>query len=144
MQTVGTPEENKRLVRRYVDEVQNGHSIDALSTIFTADFVDHMNAFEGVFHGIEGLEEGYRQLLGAFPGFGATVHVQIAEEDLVATHKTITGTHHNEFRGIPATGRPFEFQIIDIFRVGDDRVTESWGVFDELTFLRQLGAVPPA
>jgi predicted ester cyclase len=34
--------------------------------------------------------------------------------------------------------------VIDIWRVESGRLKEHWGVFDNLAFMRQLGAIPPA
>ena len=35
-------EQNKAVVQRYVDEIQNAHSLDALESIFAENFIDHM------------------------------------------------------------------------------------------------------
>lgn len=44
---------------------------------------------------------------------------------------------------MPPTGRTIDVQLIDIMRFGaDGRVTEHWGVFDQLGMLQQLGAIP--
>jgi predicted ester cyclase len=55
----------------------------------------------------------------------------------------VTGTHRGDFLGVPATGKPVDVQLVDIIRFGDDGLAhEHWGVFDTLTMLQQLGAVP--
>ena len=47
------------------------------------------------------------------------------------------------FRGMPATGKRVDVQLMDIDRFGDDGLAhEHWGVLDALTMLQQLGAVP--
>ena len=44
---------------------------------------------------------------------------------------------------MPATGKGFDVQLIDIMRLGDDGlVREHWGVFDALAMMQQLGFVP--
>jgi steroid delta-isomerase-like uncharacterized protein len=132
---------SKTIVRRYVDEVQNGHRIEALETIFSQGFIDHTNAFGGVFQGIEGLKQGYVEMLEAFPDFNATIHDQICEGDKVVTFKTITGTHEGTFLGIPATGKKIKFKVIDIFRIEENLITECWFLFEELQLMQQLGAI---
>ena len=77
----------------------------------------------------------------AFPDFRVVIHDQIAEGDKVVTYKTVMGTHREEFRGIPATSQRIEFQVIDIFRIEENKITECWGVFEELKFLQQLGVL---
>ena len=133
-------QQNKAIVRRYIDEVQNEHRIDALGDIFAAGFIDHSNTFDGVFQGIDGLVRGYRDIFGAFPDFGATLLDQIGEGDRVVTYKIVSATHEAEFRGFAATGNRIEFQVIDIFRIEDGLIAECWLLFEELKFLRQLGA----
>jgi len=45
--------------------------------------------------------------------------------------------------GMPATGKAIDVQLIDIIRFGDDGLAvEHWGVFDTMTMMQQLGAVP--
>ena len=52
-------EMNKAVVQRYVDEIQNGHSLDTLNSIFSEDFVDHMASSGGLFvGGMDGLKRG--------------------------------------------------------------------------------------
>jgi hypothetical protein len=42
-----------------------------------------------------------------------------------------------------ATGKSVDVQLIDITRFGDDGLaSEHWGIFDALTMMQQLGAVP--
>ena len=132
-------EANKALVRRYIDEIQNQHRLDALDSIFSAGFIDHANAFDGVFQGVDGLRRGYEVMLAAFPDFHATLHEQVGEGDRVVTRKTIRATHRGEFRGIPATDTRVGFEVIDIFRIEDGRIAECGFLFDEYRLMQQLG-----
>ncbi len=44
---------------------------------------------------------------------------------------------------MPATGKSFDVQLIDIIRFGDDGLArEHWGVFDALAMMQQLGVIP--
>ncbi len=45
--------------------------------------------------------------------------------------------------GIPPTGRAVAIGLIDIARLVDGKVVESWSAADDLGLLRQLGALPP-
>jgi predicted ester cyclase len=75
-------EANKAIVQRYVDEIQNGHSLDSLDSIFADDFVDHMASSGGLFvGGMDGLKRGYATFLNAFPDLHVTVEAMIAEGD---------------------------------------------------------------
>ena len=134
-------DENKAIVQRYVDEIQNEHNLDAIESIFSSDFIDHMDSFGGLFQGLDGLTRGYSQLLTAFPDLQMTVQQLIAEDDKVVVYKTGTGTHCEEYQGIPATGKKIEFTNIYIFRIKDKKIAEYWGLYDEYGVKRQLGVV---
>jgi C-1 hydroxylase len=60
----------------------------------------------------------------------------------VWTRISATGTHMGPFMGVPATGRSFRIDVIDIVRVVDGRIVEHWGVADRLSIAQQLGVVP--
>ena len=77
-----------------------------------------------------------------FPDFHDTIDLQLAEGDLVATRFTSTGTHTGPFQGIGPTGRELSWTGMVIDRVQDDRIVESWGSWDMLDMLQQLGAIP--
>jgi predicted ester cyclase len=70
------------------------------------------------------------------------IHHVIREGDTVVIHCTFTGRHTGEFMGLPPTNRPFAFRQIHIVRFEDGKGVEHWAVRDDLTFMRQLGAVP--
>ena len=134
-------QKNKAVVHRYVDEIHNDHSIDAIESIFSSEFIDHMDTYGGLFQGIDGLKKGYAAAFQAFPDLKAIVCQMIAEEDKVVLHKTVMGTHRGEFRGIPTTGKKIEYQSIYIFRIENNKISEYWGLQDELKLMQQLGVV---
>nr|WP_171210990.1 nuclear transport factor 2 family protein [Ruegeria sp. HKCCA5426] len=69
-----TVEANKAVVQRYIDDIQNGHSLDAICEVFAEDFIDHTASGGGAFvGGIEGLKQGYASFLRAFPDLHASV-----------------------------------------------------------------------
>ncbi len=125
-------EANKAIVQHYVDEIQNGHSLDTLDSIFSEDFVDHMASSGGLFvGGMDGLKRGYATFLSAFPDLHVTVEDLIAEGDKVVAYKTLTGTHRGTHLGIPATGKRVQYQIISIYRIKNGKIAEYWGLQDE-------------
>jgi len=67
----------------------------------------------------------------------------LSSGDKVVARVRATGTHQGEFMGIPASGKSFDVQLIDIIRFDDDGLAhEHWGVFDALAMMQQLGAIP--
>jgi steroid delta-isomerase-like uncharacterized protein len=134
-------EQNKTLVRRFVDEVQSRGNIDALDEICSPEFVNH-SAPPGVPSNCEGVKQLTAMFRQAFPDSYFTVEDMLAEEDKVATRKTFHGSHQGEFMGIPPTGQQVSMGLIDIVRIADGRVVEHWSVGDNLGMMQQLGIVP--
>jgi predicted SnoaL-like aldol condensation-catalyzing enzyme len=134
-------EDNKALVRRFVDEVQSAGNIDLIDEICSPEFVNH-SAPPGIpadREGIKILTAIFRQ---AFPDSYFTVEDMMVEGDKVATRKTFHGTHEGEFVGIPPSGRSVSMGLIDIVRVSEGRVVEHWSEGDSLGMMQQLGVSP--
>ena len=135
-------DELRELVRRFYEEVVNGHSVDAADKLVAADFVEHEPGF-GELQGLEGFKQGFGAFMAAVPDLEAEVHDVIVEGDKVCTRVTFRGTQQGEMMGIPATGKRFEIQVIDIVRVVDGKAAEHWGATDMLGLLQQVGVIQP-
>ncbi len=136
-------EENKAVVRRFVEEVQSQHRLELVDELFDSDYIDHaVPVGTPPTQGTEYFKQFYTMILRAVPDTQVTFHDQIAEGDKVTTRKTLRGTHRGEFMGTPPTGKEIELLIIDIFRVTGGKLAEHWGAWDRLSLLEQLGAMP--
>ncbi len=78
----------------------------------------------------EGVKQFFAMIRSAFPDLNATMEDIISEGDKVVVRGTWTGTHKGEFMGISPTGNSVSFQVIDILRIVNGRITEHWGVSD--------------
>ena len=134
-------EENKALVRRFVDEVQSGGNIDLIDEICSPEFVNH-SAPPGLPADCEGIKILTNMFRGAFPDSYFTVEDMIAEGDKVATRKTFHGTHEGESMGIPPSGKTVTIGLIDLVRISEGMVVEHWSMGDNLGMMRQLGVIP--
>lgn len=126
------------VVRRNIEEVQNGGDFTVFDEIFADDFTDHTPQ-QGVPADKDGVRALYTGLRTAFPDFHADIHWQTVEDDKVTTFKTYRGTHRGTFLGVPSTGRSIHFDTLDVFRVRDGQLTDHWGIADLLSVLIQLG-----
>ena len=80
----------------------------------------------------------------AFPDRVDAIEQVIAEGDTVGMLFRLTGTHHGNFYGIPATHRKVDVYEAGILRIVDGRIVEGWFMADEAGLLKQLGAkLPP-
>ncbi len=134
-------EDNKALVRRFVDEVQSGGNIDLIDEVCSPGFVNH-SAPPGIPADREGLKILTAMFRGAFPDSHFTIEDMVSEGNKVATRKTFHGTHGGEFMGMPPSGRVVSMGLIDIVRVSDGRVVEHWAMGDSLGMMQQLGVIP--
>jgi len=133
-------EENKAVVLRFVEEVQNQHNLDLIDELFSPDFTDYSGRANPPTK--EGLKPFFAFMFSAFPDLHFTIQQQLAEGDRVMTYKTFYGTHQGDFMGIPPTGKQVVFDNIDIFTVKDGQLTAHWTVGDNLSLMQQLGAIP--
>ncbi len=130
-------EENKAIIRGFIEEVENQVNLDAIEKYIPSDFVDH-GSYDIT---REKLVTHLKNLRAAFPDTHLRLKKQIAEGDLVANYIEFTGTHEGTFLGVPPTGKKFQFDILMIFRVVNGKLQEHWGMVDQLYMLQRLGLV---
>lgn len=136
-----TPEENKAMFRRFIDEVWNNGNLAVADELFAPDaFTPSAPQLPPGPEGVKVIATLWRT---AFPDFHMTIEDLIAEEDKVVARFTETGTHQGEFMGIAPTGRRISITEIGILRLVNNKVAESWYEVDMLSLMQQLGVLPP-
>jgi predicted ester cyclase len=80
----------------------------------------------------------------AFPDLRMELEEVLPSGDKVVGRVRATGTHTGEpFMGVPASGKSVDVQLVDITRFDDQGLAhEHSGVFDALSLMQQLGAIP--
>lgn len=131
---------NKETVRRIYDEVLNPRNLDVLDEITRPDYEEH-NPLPGQGTGLPGLKDRYGMI---FQGLDAhfTIEDMVAEDDKVVVRWTNSGTNTGDFLGIPATGKSYSIQGIDIYRLDGGKLAEHWDVVDVYGHMVQLGILP--
>ena len=132
-------EENKDLVRRYIEECWNRHNIDATDELVSPDYLNHAASPENQ---RAGAKYSLNWLFSVFPDHHFDIEDAVAEGDKVAVRGTMTGTHEGELLGIAPTGERVAAQQVHWFRVADGKVAEHWAVRDDLGMMQQLGVMP--
>jgi steroid delta-isomerase-like uncharacterized protein len=135
-------EGNKAIVRRFVEEVQNGGNLAVVDEVAAPGYINR-TAPTGVAADREGLKQLTAMFRGAFPDGLMTIDDMVADEQRVATRKTFRGTHQGELMGIPPTGKAVAIRLMDFVRLVDGKVVESWNAADDLGLLQQLGVLAP-
>jgi steroid delta-isomerase-like uncharacterized protein len=134
-------EQNKAIARRIFEEVWNESNLDVIDELYTKDVVNHALP-PGLPPGIDGFKAFAGMYLSAFPDTKMTVDDQITDGDKVVTRWTGTGTQTGELMGIPPTGKRVTVTGIDFQRIAGGKIVESWGQFDQMGMMQQLGVVP--
>ncbi len=141
MATAGrTAEENKGLVRRYIEEVWNQHNLDAIDDLVSPEYLNHAASTAEYQRG--GARHAVEWLLSVFPDHRFEVEDAVADGETVAVRGTCSGTHEGELMGIEPTGKRFAAQQSHWFRVVDGKLAEHWAVRDDLGMMQQLEVMP--
>ena len=134
-----TEEENKAIVRRTWEELFNQGKLATADELIAASFLNH--AASGSPLG----PASFRQLVmfyrNAFPDVKFTIEDMLADGDKVVMRNSFSGTHEGMFMGIAPTGKHVSQEQIHIVRVANGQVIEHWAVRDDLSLMRQLGAI---
>jgi predicted ester cyclase len=136
-------EENKALIRRYVDAIDGNDSSDwsILDEFIAEDVVVHNPPLPGVTPDRDGIKQAAEMFRQATPG-RHEIPLQVAEGDLVVSLIVGRGVHAGELLGIPPTGKDVETEGIAIHRIADGKIAEYWAVTDTARVLQQVGALP--
>ena len=138
---MNTTENNKAVVRKFLDEVINQNRMDRATDLVEEDFVE-LDPLPGQRQGREGLKAVLGMMRAAFPDIHWVVEEMVAEGDKVVTRFTWTGTHRGEFLGVPATGRSVSVKGVVIDQLAGGKMSNSQMLMDSLGMLQQLGVVP--
>lgn len=128
---------NRKVVQRYFELVWGEKEPDHIPEFWAEDFVYH-----GGPDNVEQLQAGAAAYFNAFPDAHWPEQEFIAKDDKVIVRWTLAGTHEGEFMGTPATGNKVSYSGISIFRLEHGRIAEVWVAADNLSMMRQIGAVP--
>lgn len=131
-------EENKAVVRRFVEEAFNRRNLDVFDTLVAPDL--KVNGREV---GRDGFRRAVAELHRTWRDLRTEIRFLVAEGDLVAAYLEGSGTHAGAFAGIQPTGRRVHWKGTVISRIRDGKIQERWSVFDWTDVLQQLAAPAP-
>jgi steroid delta-isomerase-like uncharacterized protein len=124
---VAAEEANKALARRWFDDVINRRDLDAISEIYSADYVHHGQG-DLQLRGLEQVRGFAAGILAASSDRHAEVERQVVEGERVVTQFTSRGTQTGAYRGIPPSGKEWVVEGIVISRIEDGKIVEDWEV----------------
>jgi steroid delta-isomerase-like uncharacterized protein len=135
---------NKRIGRLVLEQMWGEGRLEIADELYAPDYVDHVarGPEPGEVNGIDGIKQAVSAFRRAFPDLTYIVDEELAEGDLVVARFTARGTHLGPFLGLPPTGKVVAYSGIDMNRIRDGKIIESWVNYDALALLQQLGIVP--
>lgn len=132
-----TISENKAVVTRFNKEFLEQGNVEVLKEIVADDFINH-TAAGSMPNNVEGLKQFIAMLHKGFSDLHVHIHEQVAENDLVATRKTIHAKHTGEIMGRQATGKEVVLNVMDFVRLSNGKYIEHWGQNNIMQVIQQL------
>lgn len=133
----------KELVLRAIERGFNNGDLDVADEVFSDEYTVHAPGLVELPKGPAAFKQAIGLWRSAFSDIHMTVEQLLFEDDVVANRFTTTGTHDGPLFGIPPTGRRMTVHGMEMHRVVDGRVVESWIGDDVPSILMQLGIVAP-
>lgn len=124
---------NKALLADFYEEVYDNYNISALDKYLDINFTSATGADKELFKEITNKSQG------SFPNSTRTLINILADGDLVAVFNSWNATFSGDnFMGAPANGNQFTTATVDLFRLGDGKITEHWQIGDYSNFTKAV------
>jgi len=134
-----TPEQNIQVVGALSEAIFDRKDFSVLPKLMREDYIQHNPLVPG---GRNGFQEFFDAAFKAIPDWRYTLKQIVADGDRVWIYGTYSGTHSSApWLGIPASGRSFAIDAVDIFRLQDGQLAEHWDVMDVYRLFKQLGVL---
>jgi predicted ester cyclase len=133
---VPSEEENKALVRRFMEARVNG-DLDAVDEMLAPDFVNHNKMLPGQESDREGYLQATAEYHAALSERRLIIEDQVAGGDKVVTRLIVRAIHdRGELMGVAPSGKEVTNRGILIHRIVEGKIAEEWGMGTLATKLR--------
>lgn len=130
--------ENVEAARRLYEEGLGRGDASVVDDLVSQDFRDLKRGSRGKL----GMERVFSDLWRSYPDLTVSIEEQEAEDDLVTTRLTLSGTDRGGVLWYPPTGRQVTFTAEFVDRFADGKLVEHSGRADTGRLLEQLGLDP--
>ena len=103
---------------------------------YSQDIIVH--GYQGIEPGLDSVKQFYYAFWRVFPDAQVIAQDLIGEGDPLVARYTITGTMHEGFMGVAATGQRIELPGISILNFRNSQCFERWTCSDSLILLNQI------
>lgn len=134
-----SPEENKKIINRYLLEIINGRKLELLGEVFPEKFIRHdLNDSTDHWMTVADQKKRLSDLFDAFPDFHYTVGDIIAEGDKVAVRAVFQGTQKNTFMKTESLGNRVNLSEIIFYRLEHGKIVERWTQLDLYNLFKEM------
>ena len=133
-------DENKKIVRRYIEEAVNTGNIEELDKYISQNYIETLDPSKKTL-GVEGARQHIMGVRQTFPDLHLTVEKQFSEGDWVVTCITARATHKGEWLGIKPTGKEVEITGVNVDKIVNGRIVEHGGAANMFEALLGIGAI---
>ncbi len=135
-------EENKALVRHWLEEVYNNGQLDRIPHYYAPNYT-----IDGEPKSLERIAHDIQTIRDLVPDAQLTIDDMVAEGDTVAYRYTWRWTNQKSFPDdifgeIPATGKPITLRAMTFVRLENGKIVEDWAMIDMLGMYQQFGVIP--
>lgn len=137
------PKNQSEMVHETFLEAYNLGDLERIDDVCADDFVAYHTAHEEPIRSVEGYKQNVAAIRESFPDFEMERLESLYDGEMSSALYRWTGTHDEEFMGIPATGERITVDSLTMARLDDDgKLSELWVFGDSGSMMRQLGVTP--
>ena len=132
----------KAITKRLYDEANKGN-FDAYDEYYAPDFVLHQPPFPDI-KGLKVYKRYMANMLASFPDGKVTIDELIVEGNIGVVRATTRGTNTGQSKAFPfpPTGKSVAWSGCLVNRMEGGKILETWGYWDNLGLMQQLGIIP--
>lgn len=132
---MGRDSETRKSIVAGIYRVYETGNLQHLDDVIATDVVDRSPA-PGQVQGLSGYKQLVGQFRSAFPNGTIQPDDLLVAEDMVVAHVTLSGTHVNEFFGLPPSGEPVVAKGVETFRFANGVIVEMSSLFTPLAVVK--------
>ncbi|EJC75212.1 putative ester cyclase [Rhizobium leguminosarum bv. trifolii WSM2012] len=126
---------NEQVVRQLYEYIQR-NDVGGFAAVVSEKHTDHSNGRNGP----AGFAQAVNNIHKAYSDLKSELQLIVASGDLVVAQWRETGVHTGQYFNLKPTNRPFEATGLNMYRVIDGKIVDSWISVDPRTIRAQQAA----
>ena len=141
---LGQTEEELISIYRASNAAYNAHDLGPASTLYADDFIYDGAPTPPVTHGWDAFNAFVENAFWASPDLQAIEQRILASDNILVGEWVFAGTFQEEWLGIPATGKTFQYPFLEIVEFEGDKIKRITDYYDLVSWMVQVGLMPPS